>query len=275
MEASLINLEDFEFSGEGACGKSYNHRIDTSVMAKLYNPGIPVEEVKRELEYALKVYNTGIPTPKPGQFITDGEGRYGLTFERLHGKVSFSRATSQHPERVEEYARRFASMCLELHSIKVDTSKFQNIKERDLELLDADPFLTDDERRRVRNFIANAPDTDTAIHGDLQYSNGLMTDRGDYFIDLGAFAYGHPYFDLGQVMLSCLYSSDDFIRETFHLEPETAREFWHWFAKGYFGDDVSVEEVTRMIEPYSGLMTLFIEKCMQAPMYEFHCHFPK
>lgn len=274
MKARLIDIADYDYSGEGACGKSYNHRADSTRMIKLYNDIVPESEVIQELDYASKVYATGIPSPAPGELITDGCGRYGIEFERLQGKISFSRATSQHPEKVEEYARRFAAMCLDLHSTKVDTTKFQSIKERDLEMLEQNPFFTDEERRRTREFIMNAPESDTAIHGDLQYSNGLMTDKGDFFIDLGAFAYGHPYFDLGQVMLSSCLSPAPFIKEVFHLDAPLAREFWHWFVKGYFGDDASVDEVSKMILPYSGLMTLLIEKSMGQANPHFHQYLP-
>jgi len=141
-------------------------------------------------------------------------------------------------------------------------------------MLAENPFFTPEEKRRTEKFILDAPEADTAIHGDLQYSNGLMSDSGEYFIDLGSFAWGHPYFDIGQVMLSCCLSPDDFIRTVFHMEPPTAREFWKYFVKGYFGDDVSVKEVTEMITPYSGLMTLLIEKsCGASP--HFHKYLPK
>lgn len=270
MEAQYIDLNDYVHSGEGANGTSYNHRTDPRKMIKMYNANVDPKEVAKELEFAGKVYRTGIPTPKPGEFITDGTGRYGIAFERIPGKVSFSRATSNHPEKVEEYARKFAGMCLKLHSTEVSRTEFPSIKELDLQMLEENPYFTPEEKRRTREFILNAPDATTAIHGDLQYSNALMSDEGDYFIDLGSFAYGHPYFDLGQVMLCCVITPVDFLKEVYHLEPPVAREFWHWFVKGYFGDDASVEEVTKMIEPYSGLMTLLIEKCTG------HCpHFHK
>ncbi len=274
MDALKINMAEWEYSGEGACGQSFFHRSDPTTMIKLYNASVPECRVAEELAYSRKVYDTGIPTPRPGKFITDGEGRYGMQFERMQGKVSFSRATSLHPEKIEEYARRFASMCLKLHSTKVDTSQFPSIKERDLKMLDENPYFSEDERRRTREFILAAPEACTAIHGDLQYSNALMTDKGDFFIDLGDFAYGHPYFDIGQVMLSCCLSPDDFIRETFHLEPPVAKDFWRYFVKGYFGDDADVDEISAMIRPYSGLMTLLIEKSMGEANPHFHQYLP-
>ena len=275
MDAILINLNDYERSGEGFNGASYFHKTDPDVMIKLYNPSADISSVISEQELSHKVYGLGISVPKPGDFITDGQGRYGIRFQRLRDKVSFSRAVANEPERVEELARRFAAMCLKLHSTDVSGKGFESIKERDLRELEASPFFSDGERKRTRQFILDAPDATTAIHGDLQYSNGIITPDEEYFIDLGDFACGHPYFDLGQVMLSCCYSPDDFIRETFHMEPSLAREFWRFFVMGYFGDDANQEEIKELISPYSGLMCLLIDRCSGYRNENFHNLLPK
>ena len=270
MEATLINLNDYEYSGEGANGASYNHKTDKSLMLKLYNASAPLEIVKSELEFARKVYDAGIPTPEPGDFVTDGSGRYGIRFQRIEGKKSFSRAAGDNPERVEEYARRFASMCKALHSTHLPKGVFPDIKEADLQMLAENPFFTEPEREMVARFIKSAPDGDTAIHGDLQYSNAIMSESGEYFIDLGDFSCGHPYFDLGMVLLCCVYDDDAFIRETFHMEPETAREFWRYFVKGYFGEDAQPDEIEKMLRPYAGLKVLIIERNAGMHFPNFH-----
>ena len=39
--------------------------------------------------------------------------------------------------------------------------------------------------------IWEEPDEDTAVHGDLQYSNAIFTEDKRYFIDLGDFCCGN------------------------------------------------------------------------------------
>lgn len=270
MEAKIIDLNDYEYAGEGANGASYNHKSDKSLMMKLYNASAPREIIESELRFAHMVYDTGIPTPKPGDFVTDGKGRYGIRFQRIPGKVSFSRATGDHPERVEEYARRFAAMCRRLHSTQLPKGLFPDIKEADLKMLAESPYFKPEEREMVERFIKSAPDGDTAIHGDLQYSNAIMSDSGEFFIDLGDFSCGHPYFDLGMVLLCTVYDDDSFIRETFHMEPCTAREFWKYFVKGYFGEDADPDEIERILRPYAGLKVLIIERNAQMYFPNFH-----
>ncbi len=260
MEAQLIDISEYEHSGEGANGESLNHKTDPSVMIKLYNSSAPREIIENELEYAQKVYDAGIPTPRPGDFITDGNGRFGIRFQRIVGKKSFSRAVGDEPGRVEELARRFARLCLQLHSTRLEAGVFPDIKKFNLDILQASDLYSDTEKKKLRNAILNAPDGDTAIHGDLQFSNAIMVGDKDYFIDLGDFACGSPLFDLGMVLFTCRYDDPDFVREVFHMEPDTASRFWDYFVKEYFGESADPEAKAEELLPYAALKLLIIER---------------
>ena len=204
MKPILIDLNDYVRTGEGANGASYNHKTDPNIMMKLYLRNF--ESAKMELEMAQKVYALGIPTPEPGDLVTDGE-RMGIRFRRIDGKKSYSRACGDEPEKTEEYAREFAQMCLQLHNTHLDTTQFENVKDRQYRWLQENPFFTEEEKEKLRAFIATAPEADTAIHGDLQFSNGIFVEkdgvRTKYFIDFGHFCYGYLMFDLGMVYPCC------------------------------------------------------------------------
>lgn len=264
MEAIKINLEDYIHSGEGANGESFDHRTDPSIMMKLYNPG-KIQQPLDEMLMARKVYELGIPTPEPGDYVTDGV-RYGIRFRRIEGKISYSRATGQHPENVARYAQEFAGMCRELHRVHVDTALFENVKDRNLRLLEENPFFTPAQKDAIGRFIADSPDTDTAIHGDLQFSNAIFVGEKRYFIDLGDFCYGFPLFDLGMVYLCCCISDEAFIRETFHMPKSLSVRFWEEFAPAYFGSDRPLKDIEEEIRPYAGLKTLIVERDTKCPM---------
>lgn len=266
MEALKIDLNDYILSGGGANGDSYDHRTDSSVMMKLYNPGKDVQALD-EMLLARKVYELGIPTPEPGDYVTDGK-RYGIRFHRIVGKKSYSRATGDNPEKVAQYAAEFADMCLKLHQVHVDTTQFENVKDRYYRLLAENPFFSSAEKDAIGKFIADAPDTDTAIHGDLQYSNAIFVGDKRYFIDLGDFSYGYNLFDVGMVYLCCCISKEDFIRETFHMPKSLAIQFWQHFAPAYFGADRSLKDIEEEIRPYAGLKTLIVERDTKRPMPE-------
>ena len=270
MEPVLIDLNDYVHTGEGANGESYNHKHDPSIMLKLYFRNFDTAE--RELELSEKVYQMGIPTPEPGCLVTDGK-RLGIRFKRIEGKCSYSRACGNNPERTEEYAREFAQMCKRLHAVHVDTSQFEDVKSRLHKLLYANPNFTQEQKKKIYDFIANAPDADTAIHGDLQFGNGIFTEkdgvRTSYFIDLGDFCYGYPMFDIGMVYLCCCLNDEAWTMEFNHMTNATAARFWDAFAPEYFGPEADMEAITNEVKIYAGLKTLIIERDTHRPMPQF------
>lgn len=269
MEGAVkIKLDDYVLFGGGANGESYNHKSDSTVMLKLYHPGAITQPLD-EMRLARKVYEMGIPTPEPGEFVVTEDGRYGIRFKRITGKKSYSRATADEPEKVAQFAAEFARMCKQLHATHVDTAQFENVKDRYYRLLKENPFFTETEKDKLTRFIADVPDEDTAIHGDLQFSNAIFTGRERYFIDLGDFCYGYRMFDLGMVYLCCCLSNADFILETFHMPKPLAIKFWQNFAPAYFGTDRTLKDIEEEIQPYAGLKTLIIERDTKCPMPEF------
>lgn len=267
MKAIKIDMADYVHAGEGANGASYNHKTDPSIMLKLYNPG-KIQQPLDEMILARKVFDTGIATPEPGDYVTDGE-RYGIRFHRIVGKISYARAVGENPDKTEQYAQEFAQMCKELHAVHVDTSEFECVKDRYYRLLSENPFFTRQEKDKLVKFIADVPDCDTAIHGDLQFGNGIFVGDKRYFIDLGDFCWGNPLFDLGMVWLTCEFNQESFTKEAFHMDNATASRFWKAFAPAYFGADRPLADIEAELLPFVGLKTIIVERDTRRPMPEF------
>ena len=159
-------------------------------------------------------------------------------------------------------------MCQQLHATHIDTTQFENVKDRYFRLLNENPFFTSEEKEKLRRFIANVPDEDTAIHGDLQFSNAIFVGDQRYFIDLGDFCYGNHLFDVGMVYLCCKLSDEAFIKETFHMDKATSIKFWECFAPAYFGRNRSLQDIENEILPFASLKTLIVERDTKCPMPE-------
>ena len=268
MDPIRISMSDYVLSGGGANGESYDHVSDPAVMLKLYFPG-KIQQPLDEMNLARKVYELGIPTPEPGEYVVTDDGRYGIRFRRIPGKKSYARATADNPEKLPEYAAEFAEMCLRLHETHHDTTQFENVKDRYFRLLEENPFFTPKQKDRIARFITDTPDRDTAIHGDLQFGNAIFVGNERYFIDLGDFCYGNPLFDVAMVFLCCNLSDEGFIQEAFHMPKTLSREFWRYFAPAYYGPDRPLKDIEEEIMPYAGLKTLIIERDTKRPMPEF------
>lgn len=262
MNETIINLADYETSGAGALGESYISKSNPDILLKLY-PREREQMGLDEYERACKVYSIGVPCPAPGELVRTGEGLLGIQFRRIVGKKSYARALSEHPERLEEYAARFAEECRRLHAIRPEQGLFPTAKEQCLTHIRLDKFLSDEEKAALERYVGGLPDADTALHGDLHYGNIIFTDDGrQYFIDLGDFCTGSPLFDLAIVYRQTCLMPEPFIKENYHIDAATARAFWHAFVPCYFGPDAVIEEVEAMLEPYNTLRSLALEQSL-------------
>lgn len=278
MDIERIDMNDYVRTGEGANGASYDCISDKSVMVKLYNPDYPVDPIYSELEVARKVYDLGVPSPEPGVLVTDGE-RIGIRFRKVIGKRSYSRVFAGEPERIEEYAREFAGLCKQLHSTECPEGFFPEAKPQFLHLLEASKTFNESEKSVIADFIRNVPDAVTALHGDMHFGNALTTlpvgaplsDSHDIcFIDLGYFARGCPFFDMGMMLNICLISDEDFRFHDFHITGEQTAEIWKYFvdeyffgpdklAEKYFGPGQTIDSVTKAMEPYAAVKLFLVE----------------
>ena len=262
MNETRINLADYEPSGAGALGESYISKKDPNILLKLYSREREQMGLD-EYERACKVYSIGVPCPAPGELVRTGEGLLGIQFRRIVGKKSYARALSEHPERMEEYAARFAEECRRLHAIQPEPGLFPTAKEQCLTHIRLDKFLSDEEKAALARYVGGLPDADTALHGDLHYGNIIFTDDGrQYFIDLGDFCTGSPLFDLAIVYRQTCLMPEPFIKENYHINAATARAFWRAFVPRYFGPDAVIEEVEAMLEPYNTLRSLALEQSL-------------
>ena len=262
MNETIINLNDYESSGAGALGESYISKNNPNILLKLYSREREQMGLD-EYERACKVYQIGVPCPAPGELVRTEEGLLGIQFHRIVGKKSYARALSEHPERLEAYAARFAEECKKLHSIRPEPELFPTAKEQCLMHIRLNKFLSDEEKAGIERYVAGLPDADTALHGDLHYGNIIFTEDGThYFIDLGDFCTGSPLFDLAIVYRQTCKMTEAFIKENYHIDAATAKAFWHAFVPHYFGPDARIEEVEAMLEPYNTLRSLALEQSL-------------
>lgn len=266
MKPTVIDLKDYELSGGGKLGESYIKKDDPDVLLKLYSTDLEKMGLD-EYEKACKVYNLGLPCPEPGQLVRTADNRVAIQFKRIHGKLSYARALSIHPENIEQYASEFAAVCKKLHSTTPPPGLFPTFKDQSSQYIMENPFLTDQERDGILRFIDSQPDADTALHGDLHIGNVIFDEQGrKYLIDLSEFSTGSPMFDLGIIYLQCCFIPNEVEMELYHITKDISVPFWNLFIKNYIGPDTDVEEFNKQILPYALLRILCVEKMMGYPV---------
>lgn len=260
MNIINIDLNDWYVSGGGIIGVSYFHKTDPSLMMKFSTHPRPVEEMEREIEVSRRVYNLGIPTPEPGNVVFDGE-RYGQMYKRIVGKKSFARLLSEDINNADPLAKEYANAVKSLHSTKCDKTLFPDIKETYRKHILADKLRDDSFKAKAIELLESLPDAETCVHGDLHMGNVIRADGKVYFIDLGEFSYGHPFFDLAMIpaMLHSWINSPQLYIENFHCTEDYIRKFWACFVRHYFDDGMTPDEAEEQLLPYIALRQIAME----------------
>lgn len=243
MEPVNINLDDWTRFGEGGNGQSYYHKTDDTVMLKLNDTSWSKEKVLAEFNLSKTVHALGVKSPEVFEFVTDGE-RFGYTAQRIKGKKSFSRMIADDPSRIPELAALFAARSREFHSTPCDTTAFQSALVRRKEMIDNCDAIPDDVRARLESiFKGFDQDACTCLHGDFHPGNLIAGEGGEYWIDLGGFAYGDPMFDISSMYMIGHYIPVKALENLFHISRRTFCRFLDEFLKCYYGEELTAEKM--------------------------------
>ncbi|MCQ2183111.1 MAG: TIGR02172 family protein [Bacteroidales bacterium] len=251
----LIDMNDYEESGDGFTAISYNHK-DGKKMIKLYSDIIPDEVAVNELYTSRNIDKLGFRIPHAIRLVTDGK-RVGVEFERVVGKRSFARAISQEPENLSMYAKRFAWACKDLHGRRCDVSKFPSIKETILAAAYRSKDFSKEDQDKIIDFIKSIPDETTCVHGDMHIGNILTTGKEEFWIDLSDFGYGNHYFDLGTFFFVMCCCPGPICEKLFHISAGQCHEVWKEFAAEYFGKDADIAAEEQKVRPFAALTALY------------------
>lgn len=237
MDYKEINITEWNQVGEGGIGKTYELRSNPDILLKVNKGDMNNEAtVNREFELSQHVLQLGLSTPRMFDLVRIGED-FGYTFECIRGKKSLSRICADNPERIPEAAAILAKEGRTLHATQCDTAFFPSHREIILKAIDAAGYVSEDDKAKLRAFTQNIPEETTCVHGDFHSGNLIVSGEGKpYWIDLGWFSYGSPWFDLGHLFLLCMvYSRFPTTQDIFHMSHEQMKAFWEAFATAYTG----------------------------------------
>ena len=253
-----INLNDYVQTGEGGTSLTYN-RKDGKTLAKLFLASMAAENAIREFRTSQVVYESGLPTPKPIQLITDGT-RFGAEYELIQPKRSFTRIISQEPDQLVPLSERFAVLAKQIHQTPADTMRLPDMRELVGSAVNRFENLPDAYKERIHRFLDTVPTTPTCLHGDLHIGNIITDGSRDLWIDVGDFAYGVPEWDLCIMYYATNFISAQRADSIFHLDQPTLRAHWAAFAPVYYGtssEEVLAAEV-RKLQPFVAAKMVFL-----------------
>ncbi len=225
-----LSVDGCEVIGIGGVGTVY--RLDGDTIIKVFREGTSLDEVRREITMSKEAFVLGMPTAISFDIVKvapqkeGGEMCYGLVYELLKAET-LSTVVKKHPERLDEFARKYADLFLQLHQIEVPAEG--NV-----------PSAIDRERKQIEHIrryfpqenidmllriVDSIPPGNRLLHLDLQTKNAMVQDNELMLIDMGEVGYGHPMLDMGHAYSAMVSLVGDY-EKIIGMPKELGQRLW-------------------------------------------------
>ncbi len=249
-----IDLSAWTQVGEGFNGQAFISDAHPGKLLKLVHGTLSsAEKVEQEFYASKAAFEAGLPVPEVYEIVRDGQN-HGYIAERIEDKKSFSRLCADEPERIPEFAVLMAEYSHQLHAHPLSVSRYvPSLKPILKEAVAFAPFLTEARRENLFALAEALSDTATAVHGDLQPGNLILSREKPYWIDLGWLCVGDPLIDLAHMYKMMMIDSlIPAVQDLTHMDPEQMAAFWEAFARAYTGEE-DLSALERKLRPYAAL----------------------
>ena len=245
-----IFLERMDLEIKSLNGGIYPQKDDS--MVKIFNKGVSLNEIRKERDAAQDAMLEGVPTLIPYDVVAVGDG-YGIIYEAA-GSTTLAAAVKKEPEKLPEYAERFADFLHEVHSIEVED--FPDIKDRYREWLDiAGSRMSESDRYNISALLDGIPDSKGFIHGNINPLNVIVNGDEMLLMDMSGAAHGHPIFDLQALYASLVEMEKEkpmYCSSVFRMSYENCLQFWECFFKAYMKGrkEEDIEKMKMLLKRY-------------------------
>ncbi|MGN1405178.1 MAG: anti-sigma factor antagonist [Erysipelotrichaceae bacterium] len=249
-----ISVEGCEVIGKGSFGTTY--KLDSDTIVKVYNEGVSFEDMTREKENSKAAFVNGIPTAIPFDTVKVGN-LYGNVYELINARM-LSKAISDEPDRIDEYAIKAAELLKLMATTHIKSGTFKPFADTSLEFIErADNYFSDKklfsakQKELLLKLYNNVPERDTLIHGDFHTRNIFETSNELLLIDMADTGTGHPVFEWGNMYMALVLTArlpDKLFRQLIGLEKKQAEHFFNKVFELSFGslsreDQNNVKEI--------------------------------
>lgn len=245
-----VSVDGCKMIGKGGFGETY--QLDDDHIVKVYNAGVPYEEIVREKENARSAFVSGVPTAIPFDTVRVGD-RFGNVYELINSRP-LAEVICGDPFNIDKYAQQTAELMKTLSTTHAQPGKFRrfvDIVMDNIDIIDRyipdEPLFTPEEKALVKRLFDSVPERDTLVHGDFHTHNIFSQDGELLLIDMADTSTGHPLFELGNMYLAFILIAQRSPERTFPLtglNTDKAAYFckkvWEFFLPDFTENDMEL-----------------------------------
>ena len=247
-----LKLDGWKQVGDGSNAVTYTSPNE-DLLLKLNKNTANEAMVMNEFDRCKNVESLGILTPLAYEIVRVGN-KIGILFQNIKNKTSYSRLVADNPENMEEYAKRFAAKCKELHATQCNTSLFEGKTDILRKSIDNAKFI-EKYKPQLYRIVDKMAESSTCLHGDMHTGNLVVAEGKEYWIDFDKFSYGDPIMDIAHMYTVYIGAAWlPYVRNIVHMTKDQLKRFWYLFIKEYYGfDEKQTDEFNKSLQIYNAL----------------------
>ena len=245
-----LSIDGCKVIGVGGVGTVY--RLDDDTIIKVFREGTTIDEVRGEITMSKEAFVMGMPTAISFDIVKVGR-QFGLVYELLEADT-LSACVKREPERLDTFARQYASLFRQLHSIEVPmgSSVPNGLEHERQQVMHIRRYFPQENIDLLLQILDAIPEERRLLHLDLQTKNAMVQNGELMLIDMGEVGYGHPMLDLGHAYSAMVTLVGDY-EKIIGMPKEVGVALWNR-AIGYYFEGLPadvVEQRKRQIEVVS------------------------
>lgn len=178
------------------------YRLGGGKILKLFRDGIAHSAIERE--YMSSRIAARKLTEVPAIYdLLEHDGRTGIVFQEVNGD-NMTRLLLVHPMKFRKYIKEFAAYHAKINTPAADdmtVGGMRTVVEKLRDEVGWENDLSDDEKKKVLDYLSRLPDGDCLCHFDFHPGNVMVSDDGVFFLDWMTACKGDPCADAARTYL--------------------------------------------------------------------------